>query len=239
MALFNLGRARGEIDELRSGSAGKLSVGAIMGAIPAVLARTIGRLRRSSPMLRIRIHHAGTSDSLLPALRDGSIDLAIARPTERDHAGLHFEPLFNETVCVIAAADHPLARRRKLALRDLGRWPWILQPSTSPMRHQIDLLFQGAGLPPPDERIETSSMLATTHLLPGSQLLAAVPVDVAASIAGSAVRVLPVALDIGLGAYGIVTLDGHQLSPASQRFIEALREEAARTVRKRGAVPGR
>ena len=236
LVLLNLTRARSEIEDLRKGAVGWLNVGAIMGAIPAVLARTIDRLRRTSPQLRIRIHHAGTSDSLLPALHDGSIDLAIARLTERAHTGYRFEPLFKEVVCVIAAADHPLARRRKLTLRDIAQWPWILQPPTSPMRQQIDLLFQQAGLAPPDERIETSSMLATTHLLPGSQLLAAVPVDVAAGLAGDAVCVLPVNLQIGLGVYGIVTLDGQELPPAGLRFVAALSEEAARRGKQKKVV---
>lgn len=226
MVLFNVERAHQEINELRAGSGGWLAIGAIMGAIPAVLARTIRRLRDASPQLRIRIHHAGTSDALLPALRDGLIDVAIARPTDRDHAGIRFEPLFMETVCVIAAIDHPLARRRKPGLRDLAPWPWILQPPASPMRQQIDRLFERAGLPLPDVRIETSSVLATTHLLPGSQLLAAVPKDAADGLAaGGGVRMLPVPLDIGLGAYGIVMLDGQEPTPACLRFIEALREE--------------
>jgi len=228
MVLFNLGRAHGEIEDLRTGAAGRLSIGAILGAIPAVLARTIARVRKDSPLMRIRIHHAGTSDALLPALRDGVIDLAVARPTVGDHAGIRFEPLFEESVCVIAAADHPLAKRRKkLTLRDLVPWPWILQPPTSPMRGQIDLVFERSGLPPPDERIETSSVLATTHLLIGSTLLAAVPTEAARGLGpAGALRVLPVRLDLGLGAYGVVTLDGHELSPVSARFIEALREEA-------------
>ena len=236
MALFNLGQARAEIQELRRGAAGRIAIGAILGAIPAVVTNALRRLREASPSLRIRIHHAGTSDELLPALRQGLIDLAIARPTQRDHAGIHFEPLFEETVCVIAAADHPLARRRRLALRDLAAWPWILQPPSSPMRQQIDLLFERAGLAPPDERIETASVLATAHLLIGSPLLAAVPVDTALGLASAgALQVLPVALDLGLGAYGVVTLDGHQLSPAAERFLEALRHEAGRK-RKGGAT---
>jgi hypothetical protein len=67
-------------------------------------------------------------------------------------------------------------------------------------------------------------------------LLAAVPVDVAAGLAGDAVCVLPVNLQIGLGAYGIVTLDGQELPPAGLRFVAALSEEAARRGKQKKVV---
>lgn len=226
MMLSNLSHAREELSTMRAGAVGKVSVGVIMAAVPALLARTLARLRKSSPRLLVQIR-VDTSDVLLPALRKGVLDVAIARPTGEEHRGFRYELLAQETICVVAAADHPLAHRRKLALRDLLEWPWILQPPASPMRRQIDLLFQRAGLATPENRIETASILATTSLIEGTPMLAAVPVEVAGHYeAKGLLRSLPVPFDCGLGSYGIATLEGQLPSPACERFIAVLREEA-------------
>jgi hypothetical protein len=47
--------------------------------------------------------------------------------------------------------------------------------------------------------------------------------------ASRALHVLPVDFDVGMGSYGIATLEGQQLTPACLRFIEVLREEAGRS----------
>ncbi len=228
MMLFNLSHAREELLTLQAGSTGKVSVGAIMAAVPGLLARTLARLRKTSPRLLIQVQ-VDTSDVLLPALREGTLDVAIARPTEEERRGFHYELLAHESVCVVAATDHPLTHRRKLVLRDLLEWPWILQPPASPMRRQIDLLFQRAGLATPDERIETANLLATMSLLAGTHMLAVVPIEVAQQFAvKQMLQVLPVAFDCGLGSYGIATPEGRLPSPACARFIEVLREEARR-----------
>jgi DNA-binding transcriptional LysR family regulator len=228
MMLFNLTHAREELSMLKAGTAGKINVGAIMAAVPALLTRTLARVRRMSPRLLVHIQ-VDTSDVLLPALRDGLLDIAIARPTEEERRGFRYEPLVPEHVCVVAAADHPLANSRRLALRDLLEWPWILQPPTSPMRRQIDLLFQRAGLATPEERIETANLLATTSLIAGTHMLAVVPVEVARQFAAKGMlRVLAIDFDCGLGNYGIATSEAQLLSPACSRFIEVLREEARR-----------
>jgi DNA-binding transcriptional LysR family regulator len=228
MMLLNLTLAREELGALQAGTTGKVRVGAIMAAVPALLARTLARLRETSPRVLTQVQ-VDTSDVLLPALREGTLDVAIARPTEEERRGFHYELLARETVCVVAATDHPLAHRRKIALRDLLEWPWILQPPASPMRRQIDLLFQRAGLATPEERIETANILATMSLLAGSTMLAVVPIEVAQQFATKQMlHVLPVAFDCGLGSYGIATPEGHAPSPACARFIELLREEARR-----------
>lgn len=226
MMLFNLSHAREELSALQAGATGKVSVGAIMAAVPGLLARTLARLRETSPQLLIQIQ-VDTSDVLLPALREGALDVAIARPTEDEQQGFRYELLARETICVVVATGHPLTRRRQLALRDLIEWPWILQPPASPMRRQIDLLFQRAGLAPPEPRIETANILATMSLLAGTHMLAAVPIEVAQQFeAKKMLRALPVDFDCGLGSYGIATPEGHLSSPACARFIEVLREEA-------------
>jgi hypothetical protein len=122
-------------------------------------------------------------------------------------------------------------------LTTILKWPWILQPPTSPMRRQIDLLFQRAGLATPEERIETANLLATTSLIAGTHMLAVVPVEVAQQFAAKGMlRVLAIDFDCGLGNYGIATSEAQLLSPACSRFIEVLREEAHRLAQ---APPGR
>lgn len=223
-ALANLTHAREELEAVHAGASGKISIGAIMGAVPQLLTMALARLREASPRVLVHIQ-VDTSDVLLPRVVDGALDIAVARLTEEQHEGFECTPLADETIVAVVATDHPLAHKRNATLADLAQWPWILQATTSPMRRQLDLMFQRAGLPIPAERIETASILATTALLQGTRMVAAVPLEVAQHYeTRRLLAILPVKLDCGLGSYGVITAAGRPLSPAAQRFITMLRE---------------
>jgi DNA-binding transcriptional LysR family regulator len=62
-----------------------------------------------------------------PGVRDGSFDLGLAHCPERD-AGLTLTLLAHERMCVVVAADHPVAHRRLARVGDLADLDLILWP---------------------------------------------------------------------------------------------------------------
>lgn len=77
------------------------------------------RLHQLSP--KSRLHFVSWHDEAFDKVRDGVIDLAFyggAAP-----AGLRFEHLLTEPFVCVVSADHPLARRRRLALADYLSYP--------------------------------------------------------------------------------------------------------------------
>lgn len=81
LALTALGQAQQEVTAVRSGAIGHVRVGAVMGAIPFVIARTVAELKRARPTLLVSVD-VETSDRLVPALERGELDVVLARPLE-------------------------------------------------------------------------------------------------------------------------------------------------------------
>jgi DNA-binding transcriptional LysR family regulator len=83
-------------------------------------------------------------DTVSPQLESGAIDLALSY-------GLGLGPsierivLMEQLPCAIVAADHPLARRRSVSLRQLARYPLVLADEPLSREH-IVALFSAAGV---------------------------------------------------------------------------------------------
>lgn len=222
-------RMQDRVNALRKGVAGKVRLGAIMAAIPEVVAGAVQIVSSQTPGLNIELFVA-TSDHLVSALAEGTLDLVIGRPVDAsDHSGLAFEPLNPEDLSIVASRQNPLRSRPNLSLGDLVDSQWILQPRPSPMRLSVELSFARAGLPAPSFRLETSSMLTTTVLVDQADLLAVLPSSVARYYASHGlIAELPVRLDILMGRYGLMWAERGEQDPAVRAMIDILRFEAQR-----------
>ena len=79
LVLADLNRTRLELEALSSGATGQIKIGAVISAIPFLLARAVAKLKRQHPRLFVSID-VGTSDALVPALAKGELDVLLARP---------------------------------------------------------------------------------------------------------------------------------------------------------------
>jgi len=201
-------RMRDTARAVQSGTSGAVRMGAIMAAVPELLAGLLDRVIAETPGMTLDLRIV-TSDLLVEGLVEGAFDIGIGRPVDMAHmGGIRFEPLLPEDLAIVAAPDHPLAGAERLDLQDLTDRYWILQPRPSPMRASIDLAFSRAGLPPPRHRVETSSTLATTVLMERTALLAVLPTSMAQYCARHGLlKVLPVDLPSSMGGYGLIYPD--------------------------------
>ena len=63
-------------------------------------------------------------------------------------------PIIPDPVVVVAAKSHPLHSLRRVTLRALTRYRWLLPAGDSMNRLWLTQVFQRAGLPPPEVQIE-------------------------------------------------------------------------------------
>jgi len=225
--LTDLDEARAEIAALAAGATGKLSVGAVTGAVPRLLTPAIGAVRRGAAGVRVFVL-VNANAVLAAALRQGTIDAAIgSRPSVDDLSDLDVSPLGDEPLAIVARAGHPLARVRRVALRALVPLTWIVQPADGPLRHAADALFARAGLPMPVDLVETVSIVATLALLQQSDAVSLLPVDLAKHYEGfRMLKRLAVAPPPGGSSYALMTRANRALSPAAGEFIAAVRRLA-------------
>lgn len=220
-----------ELTEIRQGGAGRLAVGSIMAASPGRLTHTLLRLRKRYPLLAIEVA-VDTSDRLLPQLRDGVLEAVIGRMPRHVDGNYLFRTIDDESLQIVTAPEHPLARRRKLVLEDLRDYDWILQPPGSPMRAVVEQEFRAHGLAMPRGLIETGSMLTTTNLVRHSESIAVLPETVAQDYTHHGLlATLPYRLERKLEAYGSIVRRDRPLSPSAREFLALMHETGSEITR--------
>lgn len=234
-ALAEMDAAHQEVMALFSGLSGSVAVGTVLTPSMGLVPQAVIRLKARHARLQVSVI-VDTSRLLLQRLRTGDIEMMVGRIVDTESAvELVFEPLVGETHSLIARAGHPLAGRADLRLSDLAREAWILPPGGSILRDRLTALFLSQGLAQPEEFVDTVALPVITGLLLGSDMIVALPVElVQPYLDAGLLAVLPFHLDLRMDSYGIITRRRHQLAPAAQAMLDALREVAAA----RGARPG-
>ena len=116
-SLADLTRFAADLESKRRGGHGQLTVGAIMGAAPDVLAMAVAELKSERPLLNVRIL-GETSDQVVQLLHRREVDLALGRlTTPLQHNDFDFEPLAREAMRLVVRAKHPLAGKRAACAR--------------------------------------------------------------------------------------------------------------------------
>jgi len=227
IALSSLHEAGQEVDALKTGLSGHVSLGAITGPALSLLPQALMLVARENPKLRVELQ-VESSDLLIEQLSEGRLDIMIGRLFEGyDSSGLRYERLAEEPACAVVRPGHPLLNAAELDLAALEKQPWIVPPLGSVLRHRFDLMFQEAGLAPPRQIIETASLLFLTRMLQQTDFVAVVSTDVARYYAAyGMVAILPMQLRCAMDAFGIITRTDWLLSPAANVLLRALKTTA-------------
>ena len=228
LVVTDMTRTRLELAALASGATGRIRIGAVISAIPFLLARAVARLKSEYPGLFVAIE-VGTSDALVPQLASGELDVLLARPLVlAERPEFTYEELTDEPLHIVARRSHPLARRPRLALRDLAGLSWALLPVGSPMRKVLEPLFAEIGPGEPRNVVETSSMMTMIALMQESDMLAVMPADIMSfGVQHGLLKKLPINLPPIMGSYGVVTRRDRPESPGTAAFLRHLRATLA------------
>ncbi|MEK8031702.1 LysR family transcriptional regulator [Ideonella sp. DXS29W] len=227
MALASLSEAYEEIESLKAGHFGQVSVGAITAPGLTLLPAAVSQVKEEHPSLRVSLQ-IETSDVLMERLAQGKLDMVIGRLFERhDKSALRYEALVEEPVSAISRPGHPLLASPKLALKDLASGGWIVPAAGSVLRHRFELMFQEEGLDTPANLVETSALLFMTKMLQQSDLIGVVASDVARYYAEHGmVAMLPIQLPCKMDAFGLITRSDKLLSPAAKVMLRAVKNAA-------------
>ncbi|MFV0335361.1 MAG: LysR substrate-binding domain-containing protein [Tropicimonas sp.] len=161
-------------DELASASGrlrGRLSVGALPLARTYIVPKALIRLGMRNPEVSLRLVE-GSYETLLTALRNGDIDVLVG--TLREPApveGIVETPLFEDRLCVVGRAGHPLDTGAVPEFGDIVSFPWIAPRLGSPARREFDLIF-GQGKRRPPQVFEVASHMSVRAILRESDSLA-------------------------------------------------------------------
>ncbi len=227
LVIAQLRHAGEELSDLVGGFGGGVVVGMLLAAAAAVLPRAIIELRKDRPNVRLTLIE-GTYDRLIPALRQGDLDLVVGLlPSVRHREGLVQEPLYNETTVICVGRNHPLYGKKKVALEDLLAWDWIIPPPETTLRREIDLAFHSQGLDAPRASVESISLLNNKRLVLEADMIGAWPYQVIRDeIEAGMLFPIPLPEALSFGPVGIIRRRSGELSPATHALIDQLRSAA-------------
>lgn len=115
-----------------------LAIGCSPLASEVFVAPALGRFLTTNPETTIAVTE-GRRRVLLADLRAGKLDLVVAPMTNDDISpDLMEEELFYDKMVIVVRADHPLAGKKGLVLNDLLDYRWLVPPTGSFIRRQID-----------------------------------------------------------------------------------------------------
>jgi DNA-binding transcriptional LysR family regulator len=227
IVLAQLRHAAEELEGLRAGYLGKVSVGTLLAASASILPDAIARLKKERPGVAISVA-VGTYDILMPSLLAGDLDMVLGRlPQEGRSSELMYEEFYVEPVCLVTRRAHPLTRKRRLGLRDLVHEPWLMPLPETTLRRQIERAFVEAGAAVPKNVIESVSILTNRVLLRKSDCIGVMPYHVALDdVEHGLLAILPVRLKSIEGPVGAIMRAPGELPPAARAFLECLRVAA-------------
>jgi DNA-binding transcriptional LysR family regulator len=219
-------------DELRQGlqdiafltdpTVGEIRIGGSDNVISAIFSPVVHRLLRQYPRMTFRII-AGDLQMLSRELESRHIDLLVSRiysPRSEEHS---VEVLFEDPLVVVAGANNPLTRRRKVELTELLDQPWTLQPFDNNFGAFVMEAFRAKGLVPPQITVATTSYNLRSEFLATDRYLTMVPrFWTLLPRKHPSLRILPVELSMRHDV-AIVTLKNRSLSRATALFIDGVR----------------
>ncbi len=215
-----------ELEDIAGGNAGRIVVGTLLAASARLLPEAIAHVLAQRPSLVIKVVE-GTNEVLMPRLRSGELDLVVGRlPLLRHRSDLSQIALMQGRIALVVRAGHPLLGRGALGFEDLRGLAWILPPSDTTLRRQIDQFFVDEGQYVPPSIVESVSFVTNRALLAGSDMICAMPAELALGDPGGALAELPIPLPFGDGPVGASYRTGTSLPPAAAALLEALREVA-------------
>ena len=156
-----------EIEAARGVIVSRIAVGNIPHSATGILSNAIQKLLATYPDTRVQVvddHY----DALLSDLLEGKLDVlfgVLRRPAWA--IDTNEEYLFANPYTVVARRDHPLAKYRRLTLRDLAGYDWVLPDRGTPRREAFEQLFAKSRFSP-RVSIETTSPALYRSILASS-----------------------------------------------------------------------
>ncbi len=217
-------RALEQINSLRGLGHGTLRIGSVASAAIMVLPAVLDRILTQWPNLHVQIIEA-VEDILETALANNSIDVAISGQIRESEEIMQVaEHRFSDRYSVISAANHPLQKRRELALADLANERWVMPPEEAEPRKQFAALATRLGASPPRVAVETRYPAVIKALVARTRFLGWLPEPLfAAEESAGLIRRLGVAQMSVPRRFFVFRRRRSAIPPPVQKFLEALR----------------
>lgn len=202
---------RSEVDE------GHIEVAAGLSTILYFLPKHVEAFRQAHPRIEVRLQNV-TGVEGLERLRAGLVDFAVG-PLMEVPSDIEFYPVRSYDPVVITCRGHPLARRSRITLEDISRYPLILPPRNQSTWTMVDSTFKKHGLVY-QVAMEVGGWEVIKKYV---ELGLGISIIISIGITGEEkLEVVSAKEFFPRRTYGVVQRKGRILSPQARRFITLL-----------------
>src|ERR1700681_2816614 len=142
-ALRALVDGRDVLEQVRSASAGHLMIGAAPAVSTYILPELLEKFVADHPRVEVSVRTGHSEDVVDLVLRD-EVQIGLGR--EIHHPELELRPFHTEELVLVCAPDHPFAKRRKVAMSEVGAERLIMFDRTSSYYEITQAAFLSAGV---------------------------------------------------------------------------------------------
>lgn len=211
--------ARGEFGELHVGYAPSPSV--------EILPTAMAAFQKIAPGVKVVLHDLA-GDELMTGLLDGSLELAVTvEHTEEAATGINYEELRRYPFCLAMASGHPFTRKKSVTLEEVATQPLVAlrRRDYSEFYRILDRMFTPTKTYPQIavECDSASSLLTELETGKGVGIVS----ELFKLIAGKRLVYRPLSNSKEFHSVGIARATKGDVTPAGEKFCEALRKIAA------------
>jgi LysR family transcriptional regulator, regulator of abg operon len=216
-------QAVSEIDQIRDGSTGHVSVALSTAVALQVLPGAFGSFRAKFPSVELRLNEASVPNTL-PRLLDGSVDFAVSHLLPGSLPGWKVERLSSISMVVAARTGPPVLTATDA--REFTDWEWLLPYDDDSAPDLVQQLFAQTRIPLPRQVVRCTSSAMGLKLVGTSDLIG-VFADPMVEVEFPHYGIVKVPLGDPLAALdvSVITRPGAILSPAAQNFLDFLRAQ--------------
>jgi DNA-binding transcriptional LysR family regulator len=219
------------LEHLSNPNSGEVKLGCTDIIQHSLVPSIVRKFSKKYPGVQLDVKLTNPGEHQIQELRERRIDLLMTRATGQ-HDDFHSEVLFDEPIVFVVGAHNELARKRRIALRDIIEGNWVLPPYDSAPGVLVGEVFRAHGFPPPKPLVKTIAIQLTVSLIASGEFVGILPESVAAlSAHQAALKVLPLKTLGPRISAEIVFLKNRTLSPAVEAFINCAREVTKSLVR--------
>lgn len=229
--LLELREAGRELGALRTGKGGAVFLGAVTAPAISLVVPAIQRVTRTYPGIEINIE-VENSNVLARELLAARHDFIISRiPDDLDPRLFMAHEIGVEKACLVVRNGHPLLEKGVASLEDLAGYDWVFQPPGTLLRRKVEDIFLAAGVPLPENVVNTSSLLLTLAVVCKTDAIAPIALDMAQFICGQSSQagessILPIDFDIDVRPYSLITARERAMPPSARLLHDMILEES-------------
>ena len=213
---------RQEVGALRTGLSGRLTLGVIPTAAPAVPLLTSAFCAKH-PLAQVLVLADLATDDIFRRLRNFEIDVALTYVTDPDVNGMTAVPLYRERYVFLMPSDGEFGRRDTVSWAEAARVPLCLLSSSMRGRRRLDALFGAAGVAP-SPQLETDSIASLCSHVATGRWSSIVPAPFARTLDDTAgVRAVALEGADHAARVGLVLSSREPGSVVGRAFVDAAR----------------